>query len=245
MIIHDINQTANQVILCIHPLFMNANIMQEVFKPNPNYRYLFIDLAKHGDAYDQPFLTIQQETNQLLTYLNNHNIQRIHLAYAADRSCNIIFQLLNDSSVQIDSIYLEGCSFYTNATFLNATIKHKLKEKHNTAIHNIDYIKQNGAKYYGSKYANTMVDTFTRFTLNDLNQISYDLTHVNLPKHINIPALFSYGEKDLLLSKAKSTIQKQYPNAIIKQWPNQNHATTLTTNPTAYIQSIQTFMNSL
>ena len=125
MKIHDIHKEQEKVVVLLHPMLANAQMMQELLA-NPmgnNYRYLIPDCSGHGEAASSDYESAVKEAAQLSSYMKNQNIHEVQLAFGASMGAVVLMELLHGSDFSFHHLFFEGASMYTNAGFLNFMMK--------------------------------------------------------------------------------------------------------------------------
>ena len=67
MRIHDIHKEQEKVVLLLHPMLANAQMMQKLLADpmGNNFRYLIPDFSGHGEAADTDYESAAKEAAQL------------------------------------------------------------------------------------------------------------------------------------------------------------------------------------
>ena len=135
MKIHDIHKEQEKVVLLLHPMLANAQMMQELLADpmGSDYRYLIPDFSGHGEAADSDYESAAKEAAQLASYMKDQNIREVQLAFGASMGAVVLMELLQGSDLRFDHLFFEGASMYTGAGFLNFMMKRIMAAKHRKA----------------------------------------------------------------------------------------------------------------
>ena len=248
MEIHDIHQEQENVILLLHPMLANAQIMQELLAEpmGSDYRYLIPDFSGHGEAAATDYESAAKEAAQLASYLENQNIHEVQLGFGASMGAVVLMELLRCSGLRFHHLFFEGASMYTNAGFLNFMMKHIMVAKHRKAQANPEIAVQKMGELYGEKVKHTMAKQMVDISETSLVNVVHDCAYVNLPTltpEQQNNTVFAFGEKDADLKIARKVCAKQYPQAKLMIWPGRGHCTYITEEPIQYAAMLKAFMN--
>ena len=91
MKLHDINKQQEKVVLLLHPMLANAQMMQELLADpmGSNYRYLIPDFSGHGEDANSDYESAVKEAAQLSSYMKNQNIHEVQLAFGASMGAKV------------------------------------------------------------------------------------------------------------------------------------------------------------
>ena len=245
---HDIHPEQEKVVLLLHPMLPNAQMMKELLANSMgnDYRYLIPDFSGHGEAADSDYESAAKEAACLSSYMKNHNIQHIHLAFGASMGAVVLMELLHDPDLKFDHLFFEGASMYTNAGFLNFMMKRIMVAKHRKAQANPEIAVQKMGQLYGEKVKQIMAEQMIAISETSLVNVVHDCAYVNLP--VLTPeqqknTVFAYGEKDADLKIARKICCTHYPYSKLKVWPGSGHCTRITEEPVQYASMLKSFIN--
>ena len=248
MKIHDIHKEQEKVVLLLHPMLANAQMMQELLADpmGSDYRYLIPDFSGHGEAADTDYESAAKEAAQLSSYMREQNIQEVQLAFGASMGAVVLMELLHGSDLSFHHLFFEGASMYTNAGFLNFMMKHIMVAKHRKAQANPELAVQKMAQLYGEKVKHVMAKQMVAISETSLVNVVHDCAYVNLP--VLTPeqqknTVFAYGEKDADLKIARKICCTHYPHSKLKVWPGNGHCTRITEEPVQYASMLKSFIN--
>ncbi len=248
MKIHDIHTEQKNVVLLLHPMLATAQMMQELLaEPMGNtFRYIIPDFSGHGEASDSDYESAAKEAEQLSAYIKEQNISEIQLAFGASMGAVVLMELLHDPDIQINRIFFEGASMYTNAGFLNFMMKRIMVAKHRKAQAKPEIAVQKMAQLYGEKVKQIMASQMIGISENSLVNVVHDCAYVNLPTlspEQQKNTIFAYGEKDADLKLAKKACPRKFPQAKLMVWPGRGHCTYVTEAPAQYAAMLKAYMN--
>ena len=248
MEIHDIHKEQKEVVLLLHPMLANAQMMQELLADlmGTNYRYLIPDFSGHGEAANSDYESAVKEAAQLSSYLKDQNIHEVQLAFGASMGAVVLMELLHDSDLKFYHLFFEGASMYTNASFLNFMMKRIMVAKHRKAQANPEIAVQKMAELYGEKVKHVMAKQMVEISETSLVNVVHDCAYVDLPTltpEQQKNTVFAYGEKDADLKLARKVCAKQYPQAKLMVWPGRGHCTYITEAPVQYAAMLKALIN--
>ena len=248
MKIHDIHREQETVILLLHPMLANAEIMQELLAEPMGgaYRYLIPDFSGHGEAADTDYESAAKEAAQLASYLESQKIHEVQLAFGASMGAVILMELLRCSGLRFRHLFFEGASMYTHAGFLNFMMKRIMAAKHRKARANPEIAVQRMGELYGETVKQVMAKQMVELSETSLVNVVHDCAYVKLPTLTpdqQKNTVFAYGEKDADLKLARKVCAKRYPQARLMIWPGRGHCTHMTEEPTQYAAMLKAFLN--
>ena len=249
MKIHDIHKEQEKVVLLLHPMLANAQMMQELLADpmGGNYRYLIPDFSGHGEAANSDYESAEKEAAQLSSYLKDQNIHEVQLAFGASMGAVVLMELLHGSDLRFHHLFFEGASMYTNAGFLNFMMKRIMVAKHRKAQAMPEIaVQKKMAQLYGENVKQIMAKQMIAISETSLVNVVHDCAYVNLPTltpEQQKNTVFAYGEKDADLKLARKICPKQYPQAKLTVWPGSGHCTHITEAPVQYASMLKAFLN--
>ena len=248
MKMHDINPEQEKIVLLLHPMLVSARLMEELLAVpmGQEYRYLIPDFSGHGDDADKLYESATTEAAQIRTYLSQHNIQEIALAFGASMGGAVLLELLHDPGIQIHKLFFEGTSMYEDAGFISTIIRRVMLKKQQKAKAQPELAHRKMTELYGEKAGPVMAEHFVRFSPVSLVHVVADCSHIRFPELTEEEqknCIFAYGEKDGDLKKAKKICPKKYPAARLSIWPGCGHCTFMTEDPERYAAMLTAFLN--
>lgn len=244
MKVHDINVEQKKVILLLHPMLANAQLMKELIADlmGSSYRYIIPDFSGHGDAMDSDYESAEKEANTLSSYMQKQNIDEVQLAFGASMGGVVLMELLNHTDFRFNHIFFEGVSMYTDAAFQNFVMKRILIAKHRKGQAHPEIAVQKMKKLYGEKAKDIMAKQMVNISETSIANVVYDCAYVKLPTlspEKQKITIFAYGEKDNDLKQARKICPKQYPQAKLMVWPGKGHCTYITEEPARYVDMLK------
>ena len=248
MKIHDIHQHQEKVVLLLHPMLANAQMMQELLANSmgSNCRYLIPDFSGHGEAADSDYESAAKEAAQLSTYMRQQDICEVQLAFGASMGAVVLMELLHDTALHFNHLFFEGASMYTNAGFLNFMMKRIMTAKHRKAQAHPEIAVQKMEQLYGENVKEIMAKQMIAISETSLANVVHDCAYVNLPlltPEQQKNTVFAYGEKDADLKLARKVCPQQYPQAKLMVWPGRGHCTYVTEEPVQYAAMLKALID--
>lgn len=171
-------------------------------------------------------------------------INNIKLAFGASLGCNIIFELLKYSDIQIDSVILEGASASENS-FIRSILYSKLfislkiiaKISENVAIKLLSL-------RYNIKLSSIIIEELGGLSKESINNMVRDYYNVNLPylrRRVQESLNFYYGTRDRNIKFCEKRIKRIYPKANFFNWPYFKHCEKLYSEPRSYAAILESF----
>ena len=234
-------QTTSTVLL-IHPMLSSAEGMKTVLVSNMgnDLRYLVPDLAAHGEEDATEYTSASQEAAQIHDWLLEHSITHLSLSFGASLGGVVLCELLKFNDLAFDHLFFEGISFWTGG-FLASAMEFVLKKvflaKHRKAIADPELSVQKMEQLYGKVAAKPMSEHFITMSDHSIQNIIHDCSNVNLPAlspDVQRRCIFTYGEKDFDLKRARQVLPKVYPEATLTIWKGYDHCERMTSDSTAY-----------
>ncbi len=248
MKIHDIHPEQKTVVLLLHPMLATAQMMQKLLAEpmGSSFRYIIPDFSGHGEAADSDYQSAAKEAQQLSEYIKKQNISKIQLAFGASMGGAVLMELLHDPEIQINRLFFEGASMYTNAAFLNFMMKRIMLAKHRKAQAKPEIAVQKMAQLYGEEVKQIMASQMIGISENSLANVVHDCAYVNLPAlspEQQKNTIFAYGEKDADLKLAKKICPCKFPQAKLMVWPGRGHCTYVTEASAQYAAMLRDYLN--
>ena len=234
-------------VLLIHPMLSSAEGMKTVLVSNMgnDLRYLVPDLAAHGEEDATEFVSASQEAAQIHDWLLKHNITHLSLGFGASLGGVVLSELLKFNDLAFYHIFFEGTSFWTGG-FLASAMEFVLKKvfltKHRKAIADPELSVQKMEQLYGKVAAKPMSEHFIAMSDQSILNIIHDCSNVDLPAlspDVQRRSIFTYGEKDFDLKRAKQVLPKVYPEATLTIWQGYGHCERMTSDSAAYGQMLR------
>ncbi len=158
----------------------------------------------------------------------------------------VLMELLHDPTIQINRLFFEGASMYTNAGFVNFMMRRIMLAKHRKAQVKPEIAVQKMAQLYGEQVKQIMASQMIGISENSLVNVVHDCAYVNLPTlspEQQKNTIFAYGEKDADLKLAKKICPSQFPQAKLMVWPGKGHCTYITEAPAQYAAMLKAYMS--
>lgn len=234
-------------VLLIHPMLSSAEGIKTVLVSNmgDDLCYLIPDLAAHGEEDATEYVSASQEAAQIHDWLLEHNITHLSLGFGASLGGVVLSELLKFPDLSFDHLFFEGTSFWTGG-FLASTLEFVLKKvflaKHRTAIADPKLSVQKMEQLYGKVAAKPMAEHFIAMSDQSIQNIIHDCSNVDLPalsSEVQRRCIFTYGEKDFDLKRARTVLPKVYPNATLTIWQCYDHCERMTSDSAAYGQMLR------
>lgn len=234
-------------VLLIYPMLSSSEGMKTVLVSNmgDDLCHLIPDLAAHGEEDATEYVSASQETAQIHNWLLEHDITHFSLGFGASLGVVILSELLKFNDLAFDHLFFEGTSFWTGG-FLASALEFVLKKvflaKHRTAIADPELSVQRMEQLYGKVTAKPMSEHFIAMSDQSIQNIIHDCSNVILPvlsSDIQRRCIFTYGEKDFDLKRAKKVLPKVYPEATLTIWQSYDHCERMTNDSVSYGQMLR------
>ena len=234
-------------VLLIHPMLSSAEGMKTVLVNNmgDDLRHLVPDLAAHGEEDATEYISVSQEAAQIHDWLLEHDMNHLSLGFGASLGGVVLFKLLKFPDLVFDHLFFEGTSFWTGGFFASAlefVLKKVFLAKHRKAIADPELSVQKMEQLYGKVAAKPMSEHFIAMSDQSIQNIIHDCGNVDLPtlsSDVQRRRIFTYGEKDFDLKRAKQVLPKVYPEATLTIWQGYNHCERMTSDSAAYGQMLR------
>ena len=249
MKMHDINPSEEKVVLLIHPMLADADLLGKLLCENMgnNYRYLIPDLSGHGEASESDFESAEKEAEDITAYIKEKGIDKIELAFGASLGGAVLLEIADKGTLNIRRLLFEGTPLFENAGFLNFFISRIMIKKHRKAISNPpDRNEYKMGLLFGDEAKKIMAETMVNISEKSIKNISFACSHVKLPKlseEMQKNTVFAYGEKDADLKPAKKKLPEKYPLARLKVWDGKGHCEKITSDKREYAKMIADLIN--
>ncbi len=234
-------------VLLIHPMLSSAEGMKTVLVNNmgDDLRYLVPDLAAHGEEDATEYVSASQEAAQIHDWLLKQNMIHLSLGFGASLGGVVLSELLKFNNLTFDHLFFEGTSFWTGG-FLASALEFMLKKvflaKHRKAIADPELSVQKMEQLYGKVAAKPMSEHFITMSDQSIQNIIHDCSNVDLPAlspNVQRRCIFTYGEKDFDLKRARKVLPKVYPEATLTIWQGYDHCERMTSDSAAYGQMLR------
>ena len=230
-------------VLLIHPMLSSAEGMQTVLVSNmgDDLRYLVPDLAAHGEEDATEYISASQEAAQIHDWLLEHDITHLSLGFGASLGGVVLCELLKFNDLAFDHLFFEGTSFWTGGVLASAMefmLKKVFLAKHRKAIADPKLSVQKMEQLYGKVAAKPMSEHFIAMSDQSIQNIIHDCLPT-LNSDIQRRCIFTYGEKDFDLKRARKVLPKVYPNATLTIWQCYDHCERMTSDSAAYGQMLR------
>ena len=247
MKMHDIHPEKKDVVLLMHPMLANAQMLEALLTDpmGAEYRYLIPDFSGHGDVADTIYHSAHTEAQQVAAYLREHHITTVQLAFGASMGGVILLELFYTEKLQIKRAFFEGTSFFEHADFMTALLRHVFVKKHRKAAANPDRAVGKMGGLYGTQAGGIMARQLIGLNEESLCNVVYDCGHVHLPALTATQqknCVFAYGEKDFNVRCVRKNLHRHYPEAKLVIWPGCGHCTRITSDPVQYAAMLKTFL---
>lgn len=239
MIMHDWNTENPEAILLIHPMLASAALVRSCLTDylGDCHRYLVPDLSAHGAAGNETYRSAADEAKAIHSYLISEDVTHLKLAYGASLGGVVLLELLEYKDLDIDHLFFEGMSFFTDATFMYRIFRLAFLFAHRNAVKNPALAMKKMTSLYGAECAEEMTNNLIRMKKESIVNIVHDCGFVDLPRleeKTQKKCTFTYGEKDFDYKKAMKIIPKVYPFAGTMVWPGYGHCEKLIKEPEVY-----------
>ncbi len=182
---------------------------------------------------------------QIHDWLLKHNITHLSLGFGASLGGVVLSELLKFPDLVFDHLFFEGTSFWTGG-FLASALEFVLKKvflaKHRKAIADPELSIQKMEQLYGKVAAKPMSEHFIAMSDQSIQNIIHDCSNVDLPTlspDVQRRCIFTYGEKDFDLKRARQVLPKVYPEATLTIWQGYDHCERMTSDSAAYGQMLR------
>ena len=185
------------------------------------YWYLVPDLSAHGDAGNETYRSAAEEAKAIHSYLISEDATHLKLAYGASLGGVVQLELLKYKDLDIDHLFFEGTSFFTDAKLMYRIFRFAFLFAHIKAVKNPALAMQKMASTYGAGCAEEMINNLIRMKKESIVNIVHDCGFVDFPglkEETQKKCTFAYGEKDFDYKKAMKTIPEVYPLAGTMVW---------------------------
>lgn len=247
MKMHILNKGKEKKILCLHPIFLNADSMEKILIDliHKDAEILIPDFNGHGTLIDQDYQSAKEEARMLSNYLVMNQINTIDFAYGASLGALVLFELLKNKDLCFHHLYFEGAPVFRDAKAIRLLLSKNLMKKQKKAKKNKASFVKEFSKVYGETIADEMIDTLISSSEESLQHLAYDFTHVDLPEldeESQKKCIFAYGDQDPNLKEAKKVVSKKYPQTELKIWKGYQHCQRLTKDTKAYCKEFEPYL---
>ena len=249
MKMHDLNQDQETVVLLLHPMLANAQLMEKLLAEpmGKEFRYLIPDFSGHGDAAAELYHSAKQEAQEIALYLKEHGISSVRLAFGASMGGAVLMELSSQSGVSIEKLFFEGSSFHEKADKMEVLIRAVMIKKHRKAGKDVNRTITKMGRLFGDNVKEIMGRQLINIQEESLRNVVHDCGHVHLPQLTEAQqrsCVFAYGEKDRNLKLAGKRLPQVYPHAALKIWPSYGHCGRMTADPQAYAKMLKEYLSS-
>ncbi|WP_282711430.1 alpha/beta hydrolase [Lancefieldella sp. Marseille-Q7238] len=239
----DAHQDKKKVVLLIHPMLLSAKEMKLAMTDylGGEFRYIIPDLSAHGERSEEPYESAKKESERLHTYLLDHGIEELTLAFGASLGGVVLLQLLAYRDIKVHKAVFEGCSVWQHAKALDCIVRTIFIHQHRKAVRNRSLAIRKMARLYGEKGA-SMAETFIQIDEQSIKNICHDCAFVNLPvlsEEDQKACLFLYGSKEFDLWAAKKVLPKEYPHARMRIWDGYGHCAKMSADSMGYCNMLR------
>lgn len=225
------------VALLIHAMFFNPlSFTPLVEHLKDDYYIIMPTLDGHDAKEDSTFLSVKDEGDKILNYLNENNISKVDLLLGTSLGAIIAFEVYNRNMVTIDKVFLDGGPFLNFPKFLIKIAEKKFWELCIKARENpMDAIKTFDKLFPGlGELITNVCKNITKESVENLATACYTFKLPNLDPTAQKPITFIYGSKE----PARMSVFKlrKYKNSSFINKIGYNHCGFLLSHPKEYAE---------
>lgn len=186
-------------ILLIHPMFVTLEFFSHLIEClKEDYFIITPILDGHNKDEDSTFLSVEDEANKILAYLQDNDIKELDFILGTSLGAIIAFEIYKRNEISINKVYLDGGPFFKFGPLLQKIAAKKFYSICSKVREN----PQNAIEKLGNLFpdiANQMVEVCGRITKESVRNLPHACYSFNLPD-LNATAqkaiTFLYGTKE-------------------------------------------------
>lgn len=214
MHIHVYGDTKNEKIILLHAMFMDGKMLYDKFRKDfQDYCIISPDLSMHGSSENE-FISAEEESAVLKNYLIENDMTDIKLLFGMSLGSRIALELIHDTELKFDLIYLDGTPVYKNARFARLFYELVFSSKLKKARKEKGLSEKKMGEIFGEENGRIMGRNFENMTNQSLSAIIDACSRFDFPvysKSLQKRMYFDYGSKEYD-KRCIKTLKKYYPN---------------------------------
>lgn len=243
----------NKKALLIHGGYVTWRTLQIQIELLAKEYYVIVPLLNGHNLNDNSqLLSIEQEAEQIIKYLNNKNISKVEILYGASLGADIALEILSQSYDLVKYAVIESGSLGINRVTAYFLTKATVKTM---------YYGVRGKRFYGlilnrflanlkmpkELYKNTkdLLSHMTKLTLNNVQSLVCNYSLKDNIKYTTAKILVIYSTKEKYLVKPYNDMKKLVANMKILCLQNYSHGELCIGNPNKVVQIIKRFVESI
>ena len=237
MKIHCFGDPKDPVLVLLHPMLLNGQVMIESIgkKLQGSYYMIATDQAGHGE--DDSLYSPRDDAEELKKYLLEHGFNEIELLYAASMGGLTAMELIKLGGIRYHSVHLDGIPLAPIKGFNNLFARITYQFAWNKARKDPSSFVSLFSSAYGDENGAVMAAQFGKLSKQNLKRVldacaagcAVTLTEDQCPHMI-----FDWGSKEINYRQGKPLAEKLYPWAkhIVRE--NFGHCEYLGKKPDSY-----------
>ena len=227
-------------ILLIHAMFVNPDSFSKLIEYlKQDYFIIMPILDGHDINEDSTFLSIYDEADKIIAYLNENKIEKLDFMLGTSLGAIIALEIYGRNAVQIDKVYLDGGPFFKFGPLIQKFLSGKfwsvctrIKQSPQKGIEKIDSMFPG----FGSLMCDVCCH-MTKENTKNLTRACFTYSFPKLCETAQKSVIFLYGTKESAI-KCIGRLKKYKYSHIIKK-DGYNHCGYLLTHPKEYAEMLK------
>jgi pimeloyl-ACP methyl ester carboxylesterase len=236
MIFKTFGTIRNKKILLIHGMAMEGANYYHFEKLLPDYYLIIPTLDGHYAKNKTPFLSLDDQVEKILCYLNKNNINELYCVAGTSLGALIAFEIFKSKNIKVKKMIFDGGPFF-NYNYFQKYIWEVI-------CRSLFFVLKitNGDLMFPKSLINikSSVVNYSKFvTRTDIKNIAQNIFNLVIPEPLNnkdTELVFLYGSKEHALKSMKRFKRTDEYRIIIKE--NLDHCQFLADFPKEYVKLI-------
>ncbi len=235
------------VILALHPMDITGKNLYQTLAPYLKGDYCIIAPDQGGHGQSGHYVSFQDEVSTLKAGLAEKGYDHFCLLYGASMGVDVAYELLKDSSLRFDRIWLDGAGFISDGPEYKGAAAGLTKGFVSLCKKFPGLLKRNFSKTYGPEFGSIMGENFMHFSGEDVIHIFETFSQMKLeplPSDILANLHLEWGEKDNMYERSRPALDKYFADVPIVRRKGYGHCAYMAWHTQDYVREMESFINA-
>ena len=191
---------SDKCVVVLHPMLADHGSVVELARfMGDGYRYIIPDLTGHGTDMDSTFVSVKDEADRLINYLEQQNVFKIDYLIGFSMGALVALEVFSRRPEMIGKIVLEGAPLFNYGPLFRAIAKKSYLNMQKKAVSDTDLMAAEFAKTFGKATGEKMTADFAKMKSETVANCAIACAKVSFPKisdEHQKKMIFRYGDKD-------------------------------------------------
>ena len=208
---------SDKCVVVLHPMLAEHGSVVEIARfMGDGYRYIIPDLSGHGADMDSTFVSVKDEADRLINYLEQQNIFKIDYLIGFSMGALVALEVFSRRPEMVGKVVLEGAPLFNYGPLFRWIAKKSYLNMQKKASSDTALMAAEFAKTFGKATGEKMASDFSKMKPETVANCAIACAKVSFPKIADEhqrKMIFRYGDKEGNYKQGTKITYRHYRDA--------------------------------